>query len=150
MNPPSDLHLEEFYINMKNANCDRYTERGSAAVKAIAVFAVLALIANAGFNYIPVAYDGASFKQEMDTAVVKALGTSGSMKPLEVATATIKKAAFDYNVPADAFVEIKPVNGVVEARVVYSRDVSMLPFGIYKYKYNFDHHARPVGYLMKQ
>lgn len=135
---------------MKKFTNKRSSERGGAAVKFLLVFLVLALLANAGINYIPVAYEGASFKQEMDTAVVKGLGASGSMKPLEVVTASIRRASHDYNVPADALVDIKPVNGVVEARVVYSREVSILPFGLYRYKYNFDHHARPVGYLLKQ
>ena len=135
---------------MKKLAIDRNSERGSAAIKFLIIFLTLALLANAGVNYIPVAYDGASFKQEMDTAVVKGLGASGRIQPIEVVTATIKRAASDYNVPTDAFVEIKPVNGVVEAHVVFTREVNMLPFGFYKYKYNFDYHARPVGYLLKQ
>lgn len=135
---------------MKKFTTERSSERGGAAVKFLLIFLGLALVANAGINYIPVAYEAASFKQEMDTAVVKGLGASGSMKPLEVVTATIKRGAHDYNVPADAIIDIKPVNGVVEAHVVYTRNVSMLPFGLYNYKYNFNHHARPVGYLLKQ
>ena len=135
---------------MKKLANDRSSERGGAAVKFLLIFLVLALAANAGFNYIPIAYESASFRQEMDTAVVKGLGASGRIQPMDVVTATIRKASVDYNVPEDAFVEIKPVNGVVEAHVVFTRDINMLPFGLYKYKYNFDHHARPVGYLLKQ
>lgn len=134
---------------MKKFDNDRNTERGSATIKFLLIFLVLALAGNAGINYVPVAYDGASFRQEMDTAVVKGLAASGSMKPLEVVQASIKRASFDYNVPTDAFIDIKPVNGVVQARVAYVRPVSMLPFGLYTYKYNFDHEARPVGYLLK-
>ena len=135
---------------MKKLNGDRSSERGSAAIKATLVFLVIALFANAGLNYVPVAYQGASFKQEMDTAVVKGLGASGRIKPMDAVTASIKKASFDYEIPDDAFVEIKPVNGVVEAHVVYSREVSMLPFGLYRYNYNFDYVAKPTGYLLKQ
>lgn len=135
---------------MKKLANDRSSERGAAAVKFLMIFLVLVLVANAGFNYVPVAYEGASFRQEMDTAVVKGLGASGRIKPLEVVTASIRRASSDYNLPEDAFIEIKPVNGVVEAHVVYTREVNMLPFGLYKYNYNFDHHARPVGYLLKQ
>jgi hypothetical protein len=135
---------------MKKLHHDRSSERGSAAIKFTLVFLVLALAANAGFNYVPVAYQGASFKQEMDTAVVKGLGASGRIKPMEAVTASIKKASFDYDIPSDAFVDIKPVNGVVEAHVVYSREVSMLPFGLYRYNYNFDYVAKPTGYLLKQ
>jgi len=135
---------------MKKLINDRSSERGAAAIKFLLIFLVLTLVANAGFNYVPVAYEGASFRQEMDSAVVKGLAASGRIKPLEVVAATIKRASNDYNLPEDTFVEIKPVNGVVEAHVVYTREVNMLPFGLYKYEYNFDHHARPVGYLLKQ
>jgi hypothetical protein len=134
---------------MKKFNDDRVSEKGSAAIKVLAVFVVLALLANAGINYIPVAYNGASFRQEMDTAVVKALGSSGRIKPMDVVTSSLRKASSDHNIPEDAFIEIKPVNGVVEAHVVYSEKVSMLPFGLYKYDYDFDYVARPVGYLLK-
>ena len=53
------------------------------------VLVVLVLIANAGYNYIPVAYAGANFKQEMDTAVVKGLAASGQMKPLDMVKSSI-------------------------------------------------------------
>ena len=135
---------------MKNLNSDRSLERGSATIKFLLVFLVLALVANAGINYVPVAYQGASFRQEMDTAVVRGLGASGRIKPMEAVTASIKKASFDYEIPDDAFVEIKPVNGVVEAHVAYSRQINMLPFGLYKHNYNFDYVAKPTGYLLKQ
>jgi len=135
---------------MKKLTNNRSSEQGSAAIKFMLVFLVLALTANAGFNYVPIAYQGASFKQEMDTAVVRGLGASGRIKPLEAVQASIKKASFDYDIPAEAFVEIKPVNGVVEAHVIYTRQVSMLPFGLYNYDYNFDYLAKPTGYLLKQ
>ncbi|QYO67063.1 hypothetical protein [Leptolyngbya sp. 7M] len=135
---------------MKEQNYESYSERGSAGVKFLAVFLLIVLVANAGYNYIPVAYDGASFKQEMDVAVVKGLAASGNIKPLEAVKATIQKAAYDYNVPSDAFIEIKPAGGYIQAHVVYSKPVSILPFGIYTYTYNFDYRAVPSGYLTKQ
>jgi hypothetical protein len=135
---------------MQNTKIDRSSERGAAAVKFLLVFLVLAFAANAGWNYVPVAYNGASFRQEMDTAVVKALGSSGRIKPMDVVTASIRKASMDHQIPEDAYVDIRPVNGIVEAHVSYTQKVNMLPFGIYKYDYNFDHVARPTGYLLKE
>jgi len=135
---------------MKKSKSGLSSEKGSAAIKFLLVFVVLVLAANAGFNYVPVAYQGASFKQEMDTAVVRGISASGRVKPMEAVTASIKKASFDYDIPDDAFVEIKPVNGVVEAHVAYSRPVNMLPFGLYQYTYDFDYVAKPTGYLLKQ
>ena len=134
---------------MKKLHTDRHSELGGAAIKFLFVFIILGLAGHALINYVPVAYEGASFRQEMDTAVVKALGASGRIQPTEVVAASLKKASFDYDIPADAFVEVKPVNGVVEARVAYSRDVNMLPFGLYRYKYDFDYTAKPTGYLLK-
>ncbi|MEJ7847883.1 MAG: hypothetical protein WKF92_07350 [Pyrinomonadaceae bacterium] len=134
---------------MKNPENKRSSERGSAGTKFLMIVVILFLIGNAAVNYIPVAYDGASFKEQMDAAVVKALAASGQMKPLDIANGTVRRAATDYNVPADAFVEVKPVNGVIQAHVVFQKKVNILPFGIYKYDYNFDYVARPVGFLLK-
>lgn len=122
-------------------------EHGGAGVNALLVVLVLVLIGNAGLNYVPVAYNGASFKEAMDSAVIKGLATSGSMKPFDVVKNHVERAVADNNVPADVIIEIKPVNGVVTAHAVYSEDVSILPFGIYKYKYEFNHFANPTGYL---
>ena len=134
---------------MMNSDRDRSSERGSAGVKFLAIALFLVLFANAGYNYIPVAYEGANLRQEMDTAVVKGLAASGQMKPLEVVRASIEKAVRENNVPPDALVEIKPAGTVVQAHIVYSKQVSMLPFGIYKYKYDFNYLATPSGYLLK-
>lgn len=134
---------------MKEPNKIRRSERGSAGVKFLFIFLVLILIGHAGLQYIPVAYNGASLKQEMDTAVVKGLAASGQIKPLDVVTASVQRAVYDNNVPSDAVIEIKPEGGVVQARVAYTKQVNILPFGIYKYKYSFDYLARPTGYLLK-
>ncbi len=134
---------------MKNSMKDRSSERGSAGPKFLMILVVLVLIAHAGYQYIPVAYQGASFKQEMDTAVVKGLATSGRMKPLEVVKAHLQKASNDYQIPSDALVDVQPASGHIQAHVSYEVPVNMLPFGIYKYKYKFDYTAVPTGYLLK-
>ncbi len=134
---------------MKTIINDRKSERGSAAIKFTLVFVVLALVAHAGWNYVPVAYEGASFRQEMDSAVVKGLAATGRIKPIEVVQSSIRKASTDHNIPEDAFVEVKPVGNVIEAHVAYTRQVNLLPFGMFKYNYNFEHVARPTGYLLK-
>lgn len=135
---------------MTNSTKDRYSERGSAGIKFLAVFVFIALVAHAGYNYIPVAYDGASFRQEMDTAVVKGLSASGRLKPLDVVTAHIQKALTDYKVPADAVVEVTPLKDHIEAHVEYTKKVNILPFGIIKYDYKFNYTAAPQGYLLKE
>lgn len=134
---------------MTNLKRNHKSEHGGAGVKFLLVALVLLLCANAGFNYIPVAYEGANFRQEMDTAVVKGLAAGGQMKPMDVVKASIQRAVYDNNIPADAVIDIKPAGGAIQAHVTYSKSVSMLPFGIYKYTYNFDYVATPRGYLLK-
>ncbi|MBC7900495.1 MAG: hypothetical protein H7070_10645 [Saprospiraceae bacterium] len=135
---------------MNNLQNVRNSQSGSAGVKFLMAALVLFVVGNAAINYIPVAYDGASFKQEMDTAVVKGLAAAGHMKPMDIVTGSVRRAATDYNVPADALVEIKAEGaGVITAHVAYTKQVNILPFGIYKYTYNFDYVAKPVGYLLK-
>ena len=96
------------------------------------------------------AYAGASFRQEKDTAVVKGLAAPGPLKPADVVKAHIQRAARDYEVPSDAVVEIKPAGNMIQAHVAYSKEVDMLPFGLYRYNYQFNHTAQPVGYLTKE
>lgn len=136
---------------MKNLNTSFNSETGSAGIKFLAFFLGLILVANAAYNYIPVAYNGANFRQEMDTAVVKGLATSGAMKPREVVEAHVTRAATDNDIPPqpESIREFKQTNGVVTAHVVYSKPVSIVPFGIYDYTYEFNHLAAPTGYLMK-
>ncbi len=135
---------------MKDKQTAVSSEHGGAAVKFLCIALVLVLAANAGYNYIPVAYNGASFKQEMDTAVVKGLSAAGRLKPMDIVKASVEKAALDYNIPSDAYIEIKPEEGVVMAHVVYTQPVPVLPFGIYNHQYKFDYKAAPVGYLLKE
>ncbi len=135
---------------MKNLNTSFHSETGSAGIKFLAIFLGLILVANAAYNYIPIAYNGANFRQEMDTAVVKGLATSGALKPLDVVKAHVTRAAVDNDIPPEAIIEIKPTNTVVTAHVVYSKPVSIIPFGIYDYTYEFNYVAAPTGYLTKQ
>ena len=127
-----------------------HSERGSASVKFMAILLFIVLLANAGYNYVPVAYDGASFKQEMETAVVKGLAASGQMKPMDVVTSHIRRAASEYGVPQEALIEITPNKGYISAHASYQKNVNILPFGIYKYQYKFDHTAAPKGYLLDE
>lgn len=134
---------------MNNLNLDRSSERGSAKIKFLLVIMVIAVAGNAGINYVPVAYEGANLKQEMDTAVVKGLATGPRMNPVDVVKASLQKAIYENNVPADAFVEVKQTPGAVTAQIAYTKNVAMLPFGIYTYKYDFNYVAIPTGYLLK-
>ena len=135
---------------MNNAAKNRESERGSAGVKFVLILAVIVLVANAGYNYVPVAYDAESLKTEMGTAVLQGLALPGKLNPVDNVKARIAKSIQTNNIPADAIVDVKQNGNVLTARVSYSKPVNILPFGIYKYKYDFDYTATPTGFLTKQ
>lgn len=124
-------------------------QRGSAGVKLVIILVVLILVAHAGYNYIPVAYSGQSFREEMQTAVIQGTALPGGNDPLGAIKARIKRLASSYDVPSDAFIDVKQVGNVVQAHVIYSKQVQLLPFGMYPYTYQFDHIATPTGFITK-
>lgn len=124
-------------------------ERGGAGVKFLVALSLVVLAGNAALNYVPVAYDAGNFKQEMDTTVVQALALPGKVNPADVIKNRINKAAKEDNIPADMFLEVKPVGNILQARVVYTKQVSILPFGVWDHAYHFDHTATPQGFLAK-
>jgi hypothetical protein len=127
----------------------RQNERGSARIKFFSILLFLFLLGNAAFNYIPVAYQGENFKQEMQTAIVQGVSLPGrNVTPADTVKAKLIRAAKDNNLPP-AVIDVRQPNNVVTAHVTYSKGVSILPFGIYDYNYVFDHTATPTGFLMK-
>lgn len=128
----------------------RNGERGEAGAKLLIVLTVLILIGYAGINYVPVAYSGESFKQDMQTAVVQGLAApSKAGKPTDFVKDKIIRAIAANDVPNDAYVEVKQNGKNLQARVYYTKTVNILPFGMYKYDYVFDHTATPTGFLLK-
>ena len=127
----------------------RQNERGSARIKFFSILLFLFLMGNAAFNYIPVAYQGENFKQEMQTAIVQGVALPGKgITAADTVKAKLIRAARDNNLPP-AVIDVKQPNSIVTAHVVYSKDVSILPFGIYNYHYEFNHTATPTGFLLK-
>ena len=126
------------------------SERGSAGVKFLIVFVVLVSAAHAGYNYVPVAYAGENFKQEMQTSVVNGLAMPGRVNPVDYVKNRLGKAMHDNELPADTVLEVKQVGTTLQAHAVYSKQVPILPFGLYTYTYHFDHTAVPTGFLLKE
>lgn len=129
---------------------DRDSERGSAGIKFVIILVALILFGNAGLNYIPVAYNAESLKTEMSTAVLQGLAISGKLNPVDNVKARIAKAIVTNDIPADAVVDVKQAGNALTAHVTYTKEVHILPFGMYKYQYKFDHTATPTGFLLKQ
>ena len=130
---------------MRNKSC----ETGSASIKFLAVMLVIFLIGHAGYNYIPVAYQGESFKQDMQTAVVQGMAVPPGITPVDMVKGKLQRAIVTNNIPADAVVQVKPTKDSVMAQVSYTKQVNILPFGLYKHKYQFNNTATPTGFLLK-
>jgi hypothetical protein len=136
---------------MNNAVRKNEAERGSAGAKFAVIFGLIVLVAHAGFNYVPVAYEAESLKSEMETAVIQGLAMPGRINPADNVKARIQKAMQTNNIPPEAILDVKMgANNAITARVAYTKKVNMLPFGIYKYNYVFDHTATPTGFLLKE
>jgi hypothetical protein len=135
---------------MNKPERNRRAERGSAKTKLVITLFVLFLIAHAGLNFIPVAYEGESFKQEMQTAVVQGLASPArGPKPTELVKLKLERAARENNLPDDTFMDVKQNGNNIQARVFYTKTINILPFGIFTYNYEFDHTATPAGFLTK-
>jgi len=133
---------------MKKALNKRSSERGGAGVKLLVVALVLFLIGNAGYQWIPVAYAGENFKQEMHAAVLQAMTIPPSAgNPVELTKKRLQKLAVSNSLPLDTFIEVKVVNNNFQARVNYIQQVPLLPFGLYNYEYKFDQVVTPTGFL---
>lgn len=129
---------------------NRRSEYGGAGAKLLLTLTILILAGHAGINYVPVAYNAESFKQDMQTAVVQGLATpSRAGKPTDFVKEKIVRAILVNDIPEDAFIEVKQTGKVLEAHVAYIQTVNILPFGIYKYDYVFDHTATPTGFLLR-
>lgn len=117
-------------------------ERGAARLKFILIIAILALVAYAGYQYVPVAYQASRFKTAMQDNVDKAatLGQSNDWLRNQ-----LRAEGNEYNVPADAQIMIeRGAGGRVQARVQYTRPVA---FPGYTYTYNFDYTAKSTELL---
>lgn len=135
---------------MKDISNVRSSERGSAGSKFVIFMVIVILIGNAGYNYVPVAYQAESMKSEMATAVLQGMAMPGKINPVDNVRARVEKAAVANEIPTDALIQVTQQANAVQAHVSYERSVSLLPFGIYKYQYKFDHTATPTGFLLKQ
>ena len=117
----------------KCSAAERHGERGEARVKFLVTIALLAVVAYAAYQYVPVAIRAYQFKDSMQQTVDKA----AALGQRDEWVKTQLKAGFaDYGVPPDAVITSSQREGRLEARVQFTQAIP-LPF--YIYQYNFDH-----------
>ena len=137
---------------MKRTVIEGETERGSAGVKLMIVLTIIILAAHAGYNYVPVAYNAASLKSDIDAAILQGMALPGRVSPVDNVRERIQKALIVNQIPTGAMLDVKQAGsaGAVTAHVSYMQPINLLPFGMYKYNYAFDYTATPTGFLLKQ
>jgi hypothetical protein len=117
------------------------SELGSARLKFLVVIAIIALVAYAGYLFIPVAYQAFRFKDlmqnEVDAAV--AMGRSPSWVKEQLV-----KSSPEYSIPADAIITPTQEENRMVVRVQYTQPIE---FPGYVYNYEFDHTAKSATFL---
>jgi hypothetical protein len=115
-------------------------ERGAARLKFLVIIALVAVVAYAGYQYIPVAYQASMYKTAMQDAVRQSIG-----HPNDWLRNQLRTDANYYNVPPDAEITVeRNADGPIQARVQYNRPVNL--FG-YTYTYKFDYTAKSNEWL---
>jgi hypothetical protein len=125
----------------KKVFSNRQGERGGARLKFVIVIAVIAVVAYAGYLYVPVAYDAYYFKDVMQNKVDMAV-TQG-YETVWVRDQLVKSGP-EYHVPADALITPTAKDNRVEVRVQFTRPIQ-LPG--YTYTYEFDYTAKSTAFI---
>jgi hypothetical protein len=119
----------------------RRGERGGARLKFIIVVSIVAVVAYAGYLYVPVQFDAYRYKDLMQHDVDVA-STQGY--PVTWVSDQLKKSAAEYNVPANAIITPSAQDSRVIVRVQFTRTIE---FPGYTYEYEFDHTAKSTAFL---
>jgi hypothetical protein len=129
-------------VRDSHAGARKTTERGSARLNLLIFLVVIAAVAYAGYQYVPVAYQASQFKVFMQDTVNNAVITD---KDAVWAEDQLRRNLTSYGVPADARVTVANRESRVEAHVQYSIPVPLL---ITTYEYKFDHTTRSTNLLV--
>jgi hypothetical protein len=125
----------------KKVFLNRQGERGGARLKFVIVMVVIAVVAYAGYLYMPVAYDAYYFKDVMQNKVDMAV-TQG-YETVWVRDQLVKSGP-EYHVPPDALITPTAKDNRVEVRVQFTRPIE-LPG--YTYHYEFDYTAKSTAFI---
>ena len=119
----------------------RRSERGGARLKFVIVVAVIAIVAYAGYEFIPVGYQAYQLKDLMqhDVDAAAALG-----KPDSWVREQLVKSSAEYGIPAEAVISSQMQNNRMEVRVQFTKPIE---FPGFVYNYEFDYTAKSSTFL---
>ena len=119
----------------------RSGERGNANLKFLIVMALLGATAYAGYLYVPVAFNAATYKDLMQHYTDVA-ATQGH--PASWLSDQLTRSAPEYGIPEDAVITPIARDGRLEVRVQF---VKVIEFPGYPYNYEFDYTAKSTAFL---
>ncbi len=143
--------MEKHMKRLPKSSVRRNSEQGSAGLKLLIALVIVYCVGHAGYRYIPVAYAGEDYKQKMNELVTQAYAMPNSpLNSPENVKTKLRAYGNDNGIPPEAFIKVeKAESGVMRAEVKFVKQVELLPFGLYKHNYAFDHIATPNGFLTK-
>lgn len=129
----------------------RRDEYGGSTAKFLIVLVALFLIGHAAFNYIMVWYQCTHFQDSMTQTITQAYAIpNAQLSSPDYIKQKLRKIGDEDNVPVNAIINVQRGNNGTEAQVSFTREINLLPFNLYKYKYEFNHVATPPsGFLTK-
>jgi hypothetical protein len=121
----------------------RRSERGGARLKFLIVVAIIAVVAYACYQFIPVAFQAYQIKDLMqrDSDAAVALG-----HPTSWLKEQLVKSSPEYGIPADAVITPTQQDSRMEVRVQYTQPIQ---FPGFVYNYEFDYTAKSGTFLSK-
>jgi hypothetical protein len=118
------------------ASPGRRGERGGTRLKFLIVVILLAAVAYAGYQFIPIAYQAYLFKDVMQQKVDRAAAMGQSADSV---VTELKASARQYDVPPNAEVKAGGRDGRLEATVRFTKPVPLI---FYTYQYEFNNTVR--------
>lgn len=119
----------------------RRSERGGARLKFLIVVAIIAAVAYAGYQFIPIAYQAYQLKDLMQHDVDTAVATGKSSAWVQD---QLVKSSEEYGIPADAVITPSQQDNRMQVRVQFTKPVE---FPGFVYNYEFDHTAKSSTFL---
>lgn len=131
-------------FNQGGTALPRAHESGGSRLSFLIVMALLIIGGLSAYRYVPVAYEAAEFKTEMQ----KTVDGAGAMgRTADWVTGEIVKNYPLYNVPPDADLKVdRLAKGGYQATVKFTRPIQVLGF---TYDYHFDKTVTTTGFLVE-
>lgn len=131
-------------VNRVESLTSRASERGGSQINFLIVMALLIAGGLGAYSYVPIVYEAAEFKTEMQ----KTVDGAGAMgRTADWVTGEIVKSYPLYNVPPDAELKVERLaKGGYKANVTFIRPVQFLTF---TYNYHFDKTVTTTGFLIE-